>query len=111
MRHLVRQNQKCSDQELNYTSMTCLQFLKKIVELFKLYFKLMFILKTGYEYTFPFLSDSCGITIEDNQVKPLYNHVVNTAHPSMGLIGIPFQIVPFPVFDVQVCYLHFFFYM
>lgn len=57
---------------------------------------------TGYEFTFPFLSDDCGITVENNVVKPLYKHIINTTHPSMGLIGIPFQICPFPLFDFQV---------
>lgn len=58
----------------------------------------------GYEFTFPFLADECGITIEDNIVKPLYKHVLNTTHPSMGFIGIPFLVCPFPLFDFQVSY-------
>ncbi|KAK4295256.1 hypothetical protein Pmani_032170 [Petrolisthes manimaculis] len=59
---------------------------------------------TGYEFTFPFLTDDCGVTIENNIVKPLYKHVINTTHPSMGFIGIPFQVCPFPTFDFQVRY-------
>ncbi|KAK3868389.1 hypothetical protein Pcinc_026215 [Petrolisthes cinctipes] len=57
---------------------------------------------TGYEFTFPFLTDECGVTIENNIVKPLYKHVINSTHPSMGFIGIPFQVCPFPTFDFQV---------
>ncbi|XP_076056876.1 uncharacterized protein LOC143034552 isoform X2 [Oratosquilla oratoria] len=57
---------------------------------------------TGYEYTFPFLDESCGITVKKNQVMPLYKHLINTVHPSMAFIGIPFQICPFPMFDIQV---------
>lgn len=56
---------------------------------------------TGYQYSFPFLSDNCGIQIENNQVKPLYKHLINAKMPSMGFLGIPFQICPFPFFDFQ----------
>lgn len=57
----------------------------------------------GYEFTFPFLSEKCGVTVEDNVVKPLYKHLINVAHPTMAFIGIPSKIVPFPFFDYQVC--------
>ncbi|MPC17831.1 Flavin-containing monooxygenase FMO GS-OX-like 4 [Portunus trituberculatus] len=57
---------------------------------------------TGYEFTFPFLSEECGVTVENNIVKPLYKHLIHTAFPTMAFVGIPFQIVPFPLFDVQV---------
>ncbi|KAB7507516.1 Flavin-containing monooxygenase FMO GS-OX-like 1 [Armadillidium nasatum] len=60
---------------------------------------------TGYEYVFPFLSSSCNITVEDNQVKTLYKHMINSAFPTMSFIGIPFQICPFPLFDVQAQYI------
>ncbi|KAG0706008.1 Flavin-containing monooxygenase FMO GS-OX-like 8 [Chionoecetes opilio] len=58
---------------------------------------------TGYEYTFPFLSEECGVSVEDNIVKPLYKHLIHTAFPSMAFIGIPFHIVAFLLFDFQVC--------
>ncbi|KAK7067551.1 hypothetical protein SK128_028187 [Halocaridina rubra] len=56
---------------------------------------------TGYEYSFPFLSEKCGIEVTKNQVSPLYKHLINAAMPSMGFLGIPFQICPFPFFDFQ----------
>ncbi|XP_042892554.1 flavin-containing monooxygenase FMO GS-OX5-like isoform X3 [Penaeus japonicus] len=59
---------------------------------------------TGYEYTFPFLSEECNVTIEDNVVKPLYKHLIHSSFPSLAFIGIPFQICPFPLFDFQVQY-------
>ncbi|XP_071543296.1 uncharacterized protein [Panulirus ornatus] len=59
---------------------------------------------TGYKYSFPFLTDDCGITVEENVVKPLYKHLINAVHPSMAFIGIPFMICPFPLFDFQVQY-------
>jgi len=62
------------------------------------------ILATGYNYDFPFLSEKCGISVENNQVKPLYKHFLNIEHPSMGLIGMPLQICPLPLFDNQIRY-------
>ena len=46
------------------------------------------------------------MTVENNIVKPLYKHLIHTTFPTMAFIGIPFQIVPFPLFDVQVCLLN-----
>jgi len=62
------------------------------------------ILATGYEYNFPFLSDSCEITVTKRRVSPLYKHFINIEHPSMCFIGIPVQICPFPQFDLQIRY-------
>jgi len=62
------------------------------------------ILATGYEYTFPFLSESCKITVENRRVQALYKHLVSVEHPSMCFIGIPLQICPFPQFDLQIRY-------
>nr|CAD7587283.1 unnamed protein product [Timema genevievae] len=58
----------------------------------------------GYEYSFPFLEDSCNLTIQDKRVSPLYKHMIHTEFPSLILIGIPFVVVPFPMFDLQVQY-------
>jgi len=62
------------------------------------------ILATGYHYTFPFLSDECAISVENNQVKPLYKHLLNIEHPTMALIGLPTSVCPFPLFDRQIQY-------
>ncbi|XP_068203421.1 senecionine N-oxygenase-like isoform X2 [Palaemon carinicauda] len=59
---------------------------------------------TGYEYKFPFLSDSCGIHVENSQVKPLYKHIINAHYPTMGFIGLPSRVVVFPLVYYQVCY-------
>jgi len=59
---------------------------------------------TGYHYNFPFLTEDCGITVGNNQVNPLYKHLININHPTMAFIGIPFQVCPFPQFDLQVRY-------
>nr|CAD7395050.1 unnamed protein product [Timema cristinae] len=55
----------------------------------------------GYEYSFPFLEDSCNLTIQDKRICPLYKHMIHTEFPSLILIGIPFVVVPFPMFDLQ----------
>ncbi|GLV42179.1 Flavin-containing monooxygenase 2 [Carabus blaptoides fortunei] len=56
---------------------------------------------TGYEYDFPFLSKECEIKVENNFVQPLYKHLINIERPTMAIIGIPFTVLPFPMFDFQ----------
>ncbi|XP_063589640.1 uncharacterized protein LOC134766640 [Penaeus indicus] len=56
---------------------------------------------TGYKYTFPFLEDNCGITVENNYVKPLYKQIINASFPTMGFIGIPSRIIVFPLINYQ----------
>ncbi|XP_031355102.1 LOW QUALITY PROTEIN: dimethylaniline monooxygenase [N-oxide-forming] 3-like [Photinus pyralis] len=57
---------------------------------------------TGYDYSYPFLSRDCGITIEDKHVNPLYLHMVNINHPTMFFIGVPFLVCTLPMFNLQV---------
>ncbi|KAJ8664225.1 hypothetical protein QAD02_005887 [Eretmocerus hayati] len=59
---------------------------------------------TGYQYSYPFLSELCGIRVTDNQVTPLYQHMINVEHPSMCLIGVPRLVTPLPLFHMQVQY-------
>lgn len=56
---------------------------------------------TGYKYTFPFLSVDCGVSVEDNYVSPLFKHVININNPTMGFIGLPFQVCASQMFDLQ----------
>ena len=60
------------------------------------------IICTGYEYSFPFLSPSCHVAVDDGQVAPLYKHVLHTEHPSLAFIGLCSKVLPFPQFDCQV---------
>jgi len=62
------------------------------------------ILATGYHYTFPFLSESCDISVYNRQVQPLFKHLISVEHPTLCFVGIPVQICPFPQFDLQVRY-------
>ena len=59
-----------------------------------------FIYCTGYEYQFPFLPDGI-ISVDDNRIFPLYLDIVPPTHPTLGFIGIPYLVVPFPLFDLQ----------
>lgn len=56
---------------------------------------------TGYKYTFPFLSDDCGIKCEDNYVRPLFKHCISINRPSLGFIGLPFYVCAGQMFDLQ----------
>lgn len=55
---------------------------------------------TGYCYRFPFL-DADLVHVDDNWVSPLYQDLLHADHPTLGFIGIPFRVVPFPLFEVQ----------
>ncbi|KAL1397376.1 hypothetical protein pipiens_009806 [Culex pipiens pipiens] len=56
---------------------------------------------TGYRYSFPFLGPSCGITVHDNYVQPLYKHCININQPSMAFIGLPYYVCAGQMFDLQ----------
>lgn len=60
----------------------------------------VFMFCTGYHYDFPFLADDI-VKVQDNWVYPLYLDIVPPSHPTMGFIGIPYLIVPFPLFQIQ----------
>ncbi|KAF8345290.1 hypothetical protein F5887DRAFT_967593 [Amanita rubescens] len=75
------------------------------------------ILATGYQSSFPFLSEpfirkgisplvpplpldlydtSCG-------VFPLAKHILPFANPTIGFVGLPLKIIPFPLAEYQAC--------
>lgn len=60
---------------------------------------------TGYEFSFPFLSDDCNITVCNNRVTPLYKHIFNTKYPTLSFIGLCLRICPFPQFSLQAQYI------
>jgi len=55
---------------------------------------------TGYEYQMPFLDDAL-VQVQDNFVTPLYRDIVAPAWTRLGLIGLPFLVVPFPLYAMQ----------
>lgn len=60
---------------------------------------------TGYLYQFPFFDGSpVDCRVEDNRVENLYKHVFlpfSNMAPSLSFIGIPWKVVPFPLFQLQ----------
>lgn len=65
------------------------------------------LLCTGYAYSFPFLHDSAGISVSKDRrsVDGLLSHCVVEKHPTLSLIGLPFKVVPFPMFMDQACFI------
>ena len=62
------------------------------------------ILCTGYQYSYPFLTNDSGIQVKEGgkHVTPLYKHIFNISHPSMVFVGLNYPVLPFPFFDVQI---------
>ncbi|KAL6847688.1 hypothetical protein ACP4OV_022476 [Aristida adscensionis] len=57
---------------------------------------------TGYSYSFPFLGDDSTVSVDDNRIHPLYKHVFPPqVAPHLSFIGLPFKVVPFPLFQLQ----------
>ncbi|XP_020606698.1 flavin-containing monooxygenase FMO GS-OX-like 2 isoform X2 [Orbicella faveolata] len=63
------------------------------------------LLCTGYEFSFPFLSDACNIEVCDNRVTHLYKHIFNTRYPTLSFIGLCLKMCPFPLFSLQAQYI------
>jgi cation diffusion facilitator CzcD-associated flavoprotein CzcO len=62
-----------------------------------------FIYCTGYNYAFPFLPNEI-INVSDNLVSPLYKDIVHPDHPTLAFIGIPYLVIPFPLFITQAAW-------
>ena len=63
------------------------------------------LLCTGYEFSFPFLSDACSIEVCSNRVTHLYKHIFNTKYPTLSFIGLCIRVCPFPLFSLQAQYI------
>ncbi|KAH0554873.1 flavin-containing monooxygenase FMO GS-OX-like 2 [Cotesia glomerata] len=59
---------------------------------------------TGYNFSFLFLDETCHIKVDNDHVNMLFNHLINIKHPKMAFVGIPFKVIPFPMFHIQVQY-------
>ena len=59
-----------------------------------------FVFCTGYHYTFDFLEPGL-IDVTDNRVHPLYRHLLPPAQQRLCFIGLPWLVVPFPLFELQ----------
>ncbi|MBT3460894.1 MAG: NAD(P)-binding domain-containing protein [Gammaproteobacteria bacterium] len=58
------------------------------------------LLCTGYQYQFPFLDDAL-IRVEDNLVHGLHQHILLAKRPTLAFIGLPYLVIPFPLFQIQ----------
>lgn len=57
---------------------------------------------TGYLYSYPFLSAIHPPFIGTGErVQHLYQHIFSIDHPSLAFVGLPKQILPFPIFEAQ----------
>lgn len=58
----------------------------------------------GYQYDYPFLDASSGITVEADGliVKPLFKHYINIEEPTMCFIGLFQRTIISYLFDLQV---------
>lgn len=64
----------------------------------------VFILCTGYQLFYPYLSQEVGLQVRENSVTPLYKHIICTKFPSLFFIGLCSKICPFPQFHCQVLF-------
>ncbi|CAN8073984.1 unnamed protein product [Agarophyton chilense] len=63
---------------------------------------------TGYRYNFPFLSEGeAGVAVNDDGrcVRGLMMHLVAEKDPTLSFPGLPFSVIPFPLFEDQVAFL------
>ncbi|CAM0946907.1 unnamed protein product [Alopecurus aequalis] len=57
---------------------------------------------TGYDYSFPFLDTAGVVTVDDNRVGPLFEHVFPPSlAPSLSFIGIPIKVFAPWFFEAQ----------
>ncbi|XP_047994726.1 senecionine N-oxygenase-like isoform X1 [Leguminivora glycinivorella] len=62
------------------------------------------ILCTGYEYDYPFLDSSSGLTFSTISVVPLYKYMVNIHEPSMVFMGLVVRACLVVAIDAQARY-------
>ena len=60
---------------------------------------------TGYEYRLPFLDPEQEaaplLAVEDNWIYPLFLDLVAARAATLGLVGLPNSVVPFPQYELQ----------
>ena len=73
---------------------------------------------TGYAYDYPFLDldgQKCEQTVEleantvkvtnKRKVENLYQQVFSISHPTLSFVGLPYAVVPFPLFRLQALWI------
>lgn len=60
---------------------------------------------TGYDYSFPFIKSSSKLELSCNpgerRVSPLYEQLWHAKYPNVAFVGLPWSVVPFPLFELQ----------
>lgn len=57
---------------------------------------------TGYDYSFPFLDTAGAVTVDDNRVGPLFEHVFPPSlAPSLSFVGVPIKVFAPWFFEAQ----------
>ncbi|XP_053613918.1 senecionine N-oxygenase-like isoform X3 [Plodia interpunctella] len=59
---------------------------------------------TGYEYHYPFLDESSGLTFAPHSVVPLYKYLVNVNQPTMVIMGLVVRACLVIAIDAQARY-------
>lgn len=60
------------------------------------------VLCTGYHYAFPFLDPAAGLLGgAPDRVAPLYLDLVSVHAETLAFVGLPFLVIPFPLFEHQ----------
>ncbi len=60
------------------------------------------LLCTGYQYSFPFLSEECQPRNENGRLYPLYKHLLHAEYPTLFFIGICQLIPHFRLHTLQI---------
>lgn len=55
----------------------------------------------GYEYAFDFLAAPVLQPAAEKTVSPLYEQLWHATDPSLAFVGLPWRVVPFPLFEAQ----------
>lgn len=65
------------------------------------------IFATGYDYDFEFFSSDDDIisVVEGKMVQPVYMQIQHREYPSLFFPGLPFDVAPFPLLDVQAAWI------
>ncbi|GBP65955.1 Senecionine N-oxygenase [Eumeta japonica] len=59
---------------------------------------------TGFEYYYPFLDESSGLTLDPHHVTPLYRYMVNVRQPTMLLLGLVVRACVVAAINAQARY-------
>lgn len=64
------------------------------------------LLCTGFVYDLSFLHPSSGLSVEADgrYVKGLVSHCIAKKKPTLSMIGVPYNVLPFPMFEDQALF-------